>query len=115
MGVIKKRNVDPLFQLFEHYLLNRSYEDSSAFTKEVAEEYITYLDSTTAHVPFHARANLLEDLEAETHEMLVKKMYGCVRNVEHVNYGKVMKVDEDEFDTFEIVPPANNSDKPEKS
>jgi hypothetical protein len=112
----KKRHIDPLFQMFEHHLLNRSYEDSSAFTKEVAQEYLHYLDSTPAHVPFHVRTNLVEDLEGETHEMLVKKMYGCVRPADYMNYGKVIKVDKgDELDTFDFTPAAPGEETSKKS
>ena len=88
----KKKNLDPLYQLFEHNLLHRSYEDSSAFTKEVAEEYMTYLHSTLAHIPYHVRTNVLEDLVQEAQELLVKKMYGCVKATDYQNFGKVMKV-----------------------
>lgn len=84
-----EKNVDPLYQLFEHNLLNRSYEDTNAFLREVAEEYLAYLDSTPAHVPFHIRASLLKDLESEAHEMLVKKMYGCAQEAEYTNQGSV--------------------------
>ncbi len=112
----KKQNLDPLFQLFEHYLLTRSYEDSGAFTKSVAEEYIAYLDSTNAHVPMHCRQTLIEDLESEAHELLVKKMYGTVKSSEYQNSGKVIKIQKDlEFSTFDFTPPgekqANNPDK----
>ena len=100
-----KKNIDPLYQLFEHHLLTRSYEDSNAFTREVAEEYVGYLDSSLAHVPLHVRASLLEDLQAEAHEMLVKKMYGTVQPTEYTNYGKVMKVQKDlEISPFEFQP-----------
>jgi len=87
----KFKQFDPLYQLFEHNLFNRSYEDITAFTREIAEEYLAYLDSTKAHVPFHLRASLLKDLENETHEMLVKKMYGCVKTRDYVNSGTVRK------------------------
>ncbi len=115
MAENKKKNVDPLFQLFEHYLLNRSYEDSAAFTKEVAEEYLSYLDSTPAHVPFHVRTNLLDDLTSETHEMLVKKMYGCVRVSDYVDYGKVTKVTRNEPGSFEFNPSAMAEEMSKKS
>ena len=106
MGGNIKKSLDPLFQLFEHYLLNRSYEDSAAFTKEVAEEYLTYLDSTLAHIPFHARAGALEDLTSEAHELLVKKMYGCVKSADYHNWGKVMRVQKGaELGTFDFEPP----------
>lgn len=85
---------DPLQQLFEHHLLTRSYDDAGAFTKEVAKEYLGYIDSTLAHVPIHVRASLVEDLEAEAHEMLVKKMYGVAAEVETpANFGKVIRVE----------------------
>jgi hypothetical protein len=115
MGGNKKKHIDPLFQLFEHYLLNRSYEDSTAFTKEIAEEYVSYLDSTPAHVPFHVRTNLLEDLEGEAHEMLVKKMYGCVRLSDYMNYGKVIVENGDELDTFDFSPPTPGEENTKKS
>jgi len=88
------KHLDPLHQLFEHHLLTRSYDDAGAFTKEVAKEYLGYIDSTLAHVPIHVRASLVEDLEAEAHEMLVKKMYGVAAEVEiPTNFGKVIRVE----------------------
>jgi hypothetical protein len=113
----KPKNVDPLFQLFEHHLLTRSYEDSAAFTKEVAEQYLAYLDSTLAHVPIHVRQTITEDLEQEAHEMLVKKMYGCVRSTDYENYGKVIKMKgATQFCTFEFTPAPEKeeSDTPKK-
>ncbi len=94
--------MDPLFQMFEHSLLTRSYEDSAAFTKQLAEQYIVYLDSTPAHVPFDRRANVLEDLTQEAHEMLVKKMYGCVRAADYENSGTVMRMVEDDLRPLEF-------------
>lgn len=102
----KPINLDPLYQLFEHHLMTRSYEDSAVFTKEVAEKYIAYLDSTAAHIPLHVRASVSEDLELETHEMLVKKMYGMVQPNDYLNYGKVVRVQKgQELSTFDFVPP----------
>ena len=92
MALKKKQFVDPLYQLFEHYLLNRSYEDAAAFTKEIAAEYVAYLDASPAHVPHHVRKALLEDLEGEAHEMLVKKMYGCVKAQDYQDVGSVVNV-----------------------
>ncbi|MCB0403136.1 MAG: hypothetical protein KDD51_00010 [Bdellovibrionales bacterium] len=106
---MKYKVVDPLFQLFEHNLFNRSYDDIGAFTREVAEEYLAYLDSTHAHVPFHLRAALLKDLEGEAHEMLIKKMYGCVKPRDYTNAGTVMSVEP----TEEFVDV--NSQKPKKA
>lgn len=68
--------VDPLYKVFEHFLFTRTYEDSNAFTKEVATQYLAYLDSTAGFIPCHARKAILEELESEVHEMLVKKIYG---------------------------------------
>ena len=68
--------VDPLYKVFEHFLFTRTYEDSGAFTKEVANQYLAYLDSTAGFIPCHARKAIQEDLETEIHEMLVKKIYG---------------------------------------
>ena len=90
-----RKNLDPLFQLFEHFLMTRSYDDSAAFTKQLADQYLAYLDSTPAHVPFQNRANVLEDLVAEAHEMLVKKMYGVVVASDYENRGAVMQVEPD--------------------
>lgn len=118
MSEKKIKNLDPLYQLFEHYLLTRSYEDSGAFTKSVAEEYIAYLDSTNAHVPMHCRQTVMEDLESEAHELLVKKMYGTVKPSEYQNTGNVIKIQKNtEFSRFEFTPPSerasNNTDKKE--
>ena len=87
-----KKNLDPLFELFELYLMTRSYDDAEAFTRQLAQDYLTYLDSTPAHIPIHLRNSVLEDLEMESHELLVKKMYGCVKTHDYSNYGKVMEV-----------------------
>lgn len=107
----KLKNTDPLFVLFEHHMLTKSYEDSAAFTKEVAAEYLSYLDSTTAHIPMHIRTSVLEDLEAEAHEMLIKKMYGCAKSMDYANYGKVTRVQKnEELSTFEFQAPVT---KPE--
>jgi hypothetical protein len=92
MTAKKSKNVDPLYELFEHYLVTKSYEDSAEFTKQLAERYVAYLDSTPAHVPFATRASVIEDLTAEAHEMLVKKMYGCMRAADYMNSGKVVQV-----------------------
>jgi len=83
--------VDPLQQLFEHHLLHKSYEDAGAFTKQVAQEYLSYIDTTLAHVPIHVRSAVMEDLESEAHEMLLKKMYGVEPDSENSNYGKVLE------------------------
>jgi len=100
-----KKRLDPLFQLFEHFLMTKSYEDSTAFTKQLAEQYIGYLDSTPAHVPFDRRSHVLEDLTQEAHEMLVKKMYGTVKASDYENSGVVMRlVEEDEFRPLEFNP-----------
>lgn len=93
----RKKYIDPLFQMFEHYLFHRSYDDLSGFTKDVAEEYLTYLDSSRAHVPFHLRSSVVKDLESEAHEMLVKKMYGCVRSDDYLNFGRVMHFQKEEL------------------
>lgn len=87
------REQDPLFQLFEHYLMNRSYDDAAAFTKQLADDYMAYLDSTTAHLPMHLRNSVLEDLKMEAHEMLVKKMYGVVETEPVHNFGRVIEFD----------------------
>ena len=110
-GKLKIRRLDPLFQLFEHYLFKRSYEDLSAFTKEVAEEYLAYLDSTPAHVPYHTRSTLIKDLESETHEMLVKRMYGCMKVSDYQNYGRVVKVTRDEeLVSLDFSPPTSSEE-----
>jgi hypothetical protein len=92
----KKTNIDPLFEMFEHFLATKSYEDSAAFTKQLAEQYLAYVDSTPSHIPYSHRASVVEDLESEAHEMLVKKMYGCVKPAEYSNYGRVMNIGKEE-------------------
>ncbi len=86
----KKKQIDPLFQLFEKHLLGRSYDDAAAFTKQLALDYLAYLDSTPAHVPVHMRPGVLEDLELECHELLVKKMYGVISASDYQDRGKVV-------------------------
>lgn len=84
---------DPLQQLFEHHLLHKSYEDAEAFTKEVAKQYLSYIDATLAHVPIHIRSAVIEDLESEAHEMLIKKMYGVGSETENSNFGRVIELE----------------------
>jgi len=88
----KNYKVDPLYQLFESHLVSKSYEDASKFTKELATEYLAYLDGTFAHVPFKLRQLVTEDLEAEAHEMLVKKMYGTMKASDYLTFGSVLHV-----------------------
>ncbi len=90
MKTTKKKHIDPLFQLFEKHLLSKSYDDAAAFTKQLAKEYLAYLDSTPAQIPVHLRASVLEDLELECHELLVKKMYGVISATDYQNSGKVV-------------------------
>ncbi len=116
MGVKKKRLlIDPLYQLFEQQLVTRSYEDSAAFTKDLAKSYLAYLDSTPAHVPYESRGHLLEDLETEAHEMLVKKIYGCVRIDDHVDFGRVVRIELERVQLFGFDPlPLGNPLTPEE-
>lgn len=93
-----------MFQLFEHHLLTRSYEDAAKFTKDLATAYLAYIDSTMAHVPLKLREHVMEDLEAEAHEMLVKKMYGCMKITDYQNFGQVMKVEKNEVAPFDFLP-----------
>lgn len=103
MRVKKPINLDPMFQLFQHHMLKKSYDDSGAFSKDVAAEYLLYLNSTSAHIPFAVKAAVVEDLEAEAHEMLVKSMYGCGTPQKGHTYGKVMRVKKNtELTTYEF-------------
>lgn len=108
MSEKKKKKIDPLFLLFEHHLISRSYEDSAKFTKELATDYVAYLDTSPAHLPFHTRASVLQDLEHEAHQMLVKKMYGCVRAEDYKNTGQVCHLIEEEVETWEFEPAQKN-------
>lgn len=107
----KKKTLDPLFALFEHYLVTRSYENAGEFTRQLAEEYLLYLDSTPAHIPFEARATALEDLATEAHEMLVKKLYGCVDTTEYENFGNVVQVTKKELEPILPEIPGTASEK----
>lgn len=102
----KQKNLDPLFQLFQHHMLKKSYDDSAAFNREVAAEYLVYLESTSAHIPFSVKGAVVQDLEAETHELLIKSMYGCSIPHKSKTYGKVIHVKStSELSTFEFSPP----------
>ena len=108
----KIKNVDPLFQLFQHHMLKKSYEDSSVFNREVATEYMLYLESTSAHIPFEVKAAVLQDLEAETHELLVKSMYGCETTQPSQTYGKVIRINQNaSFSTYEYTPPETHTEQ----
>jgi len=107
----KMKNLDPLFQLFQHHMLKKSYEDSGAFSREVVSEYLVYLESTSAHIPLNVKAAVVQDLEAETHELLVKSMYGCSSPSSSNTYGKVMKVNsKTELSTYEFTAPESSSE-----
>ncbi len=102
----KQKNLDPLFQLFQHHMLKKSYDDSAAFSREVVAEYLVYLGSTSAHIPLSFKPAVVQDLEAETHELLVKSMYGCGTPHKSETYGKVIKIkNSSKFSTFEFTPP----------
>lgn len=88
----RRKKIDPLFQIFDFYLNNKSHQDSSIFTKTVANTYLSYLDSTIAHVPYQSRSLVLEDLQAEVQEMLVKKMYGAIKASDYSNFGTVIRI-----------------------
>lgn len=110
---------DPLQQLFEHHLLHKSYEDAEAFTKEVAKEYLCYIDATLAHVPIHIRSAVIEDLESETHEMLIKKMYGVGSESENSNFGRVIELEPKKrklkaIDFYLPVPDEQNTHEPDE-
>jgi hypothetical protein len=109
----KTKHIDPLFQLFEKHLLTRSYDDAAAFTKQLAKDYLAYLDSTPAHVPMHLRTSVLEDLEHECHELLVKKMYGVVSVTDYTNRGKVIahQAKEDGFQAVDLPTPSPSDDQ----
>lgn len=101
-----QKNIDPLFQLFQHHMLKKSYDDSAAFSRDVAAEYLVYLESTSAHIPLNVKAAIAQDLESETHELLVKSMYGCSLPHQSTTYGKVIRINgSSELSTFEFTPP----------
>jgi hypothetical protein len=96
----KIEQTDPLYRLFEHFLFTKTYEDSSSFTKEVATQYLAYLDATSGFIPFHSRKMIQEDVESEIHEMLVRKIYGIT--------------DEDESMIPEKIPSLTPPNKPSR-
>lgn len=100
--VKKPLNLDPLYKLFETYLLTRSYESADSFTTQLARDYIAYLDSTPAHIPIYMREAVMEDLKHEAHELLVKKMYGCVNISDYKNIGKVIGIKDNMVQLFDI-------------
>ncbi len=100
--VKKLSKLDPLYRLFETYLLTRSYENADSFTTQLARDYIAYLDSTPAHIPLYMREAVLEDLKSEVHELLVKKMYGCINIADYKNTGKVMGIKDNTLQLFDI-------------
>jgi hypothetical protein len=92
-------------------MLKKSYEDSASFSKEVVSGYLVYLGSTSAHIPYNVKDAVVEDLEAETHELLVKSMYGCGNPQSSHTYGKVIKVRKNtELSTYEFTPPDSTSE-----
>ncbi len=86
---------DPFYIVFERLLFTRAHDDTHDFAKQVAQRYVTYLDATPAHIPHTVRHHVVEELEAEAQEMLVKRMYGCLPPPVPGNYGKVLTVRQD--------------------
>ena len=86
------KNSDPLYHVFEYLLFSRSYDDPIELAKAIAAQYIQYLDSSQAYIVENLRQELLDELFVEAHEMLIKKMYGCVEQKFEKHYGKVMQI-----------------------
>ncbi len=72
-----KQPLDPLYAIFERYLLNSYLEEEShdEFINKVVGEYISHVQQS-GMVPSRLIPNVESELKEEVLEMLRKKIYG---------------------------------------
>lgn len=71
---------DPLFQIFERHLYEFNYETRENFINSVVRDYLEFLARESKIVVPLQRRSLLESTIAEdVSDMLVRKIYGCLR------------------------------------
>ncbi len=77
--------IDPLFVIFEKQLFqfHDADQDRGTFVKNVVSEYLAFLRRSSIAVPRALESAVFEELEAQVHVMLTKKMYGCLSLTEY--------------------------------
>ena len=81
--------VNPLYTIFEKHLYEFNYETRENFINSVVREYVVHITKSKIMIP-HTKRSLLENtLADEVSDMLVRKIYGCLK-VENGDF----KVDE---------------------
>jgi hypothetical protein len=73
------RKWDPLYIIFERHLYDFNYDSRELFLKGVVEEYLLHLAKQKAVVPATWRSHLEKSLEEEVSDMLVRRLYGCLK------------------------------------
>lgn len=72
--------LDPLYTIFEKHLYNFEDEQESeaAFIGAIVRDYMQFLVKSKVVVPKRWENQIAEELQDQVHQMLVKKMYGCL-------------------------------------
>ena len=77
--------LDPLYIIFEQHLCNLEDPgtDRKTFISNVVNDYFSYLRKRKITVPKELEQPIAEELFAQVHSMLVKKIYGCFSLAEY--------------------------------
>jgi hypothetical protein len=72
--------LDPLYVIFEQHLFNFQDPDvdRKTFIGNVIKEYISHLRKLNISIPKSLEGPVVEELAEQVHNMLVKKIYGCL-------------------------------------
>ena len=75
----KVKKWDPLFIIFEKHLYDFNYESRELFVKGVVDDYVFHLSKQKVIVPPAWKSHLEKSLGEEVSDMLVRKLYGCLK------------------------------------
>jgi len=93
-SVIRKTQyLDPLYVIFEKYLFDFPYDNIDYFVASVVNEYLDYLKERQVHVPDNKKKLLINDLSDEVHQMLIKRIHGCLNLQDYQSNGQITKLD----------------------
>ena len=73
-----KKQIDPLYIIFEKHLYDNSYDTPQDFSCAVVGEYVEHLKTNGLLMPDKQAEQIIEDLLDEVKNMLIKKTYGCL-------------------------------------
>ncbi len=80
-----RRELDPLYVIFERHLFNFADPDSdrAQFIATVVDDYLNFLKKQNIIVPRPMEQLIVEELATQVNTMLVKKIYGCLTLAEY--------------------------------